>query len=85
MVKPFALTIVAPGDLGVNVRSFGRHLGAENLSEGGGGTSLKGVRQFVALLEGQGMPPTVAGPQWGAQGASLSSEPKNAGSHRKYS
>ena len=33
MVKPFTLTIVPPGDLGVNVRSFGRHLGAENLSE----------------------------------------------------
>ena len=60
MVKPFTTTILPAGDLGVNVRSFGRHLRAENLSERTQETYLEGVRQFAAFLEVQGMPPAVS-------------------------
>jgi len=48
--------IVAGGDIGVNISSFGRHLRAENLSPRTQETYLESVRQFSKFLADQGMP-----------------------------
>ncbi|MEO2142148.1 MAG: hypothetical protein ABGX63_08215 [bacterium] len=48
--------IVAGGDIGVNLESFGRHLAAENMSPRTQETYSESVRQFHAFLSDQGMP-----------------------------
>ena len=52
--------IIAGGDLGVNIASFGRHIRAENLSPRTQETYTEAVRQFTKYLAEQGMPLEVA-------------------------
>ena len=57
MVKsPDSSNIVAGGDIGVNIASFGSHLRAENLSPRTQETYLESARQLNAYLADQGMP-----------------------------
>ena len=53
-------SIIAGGDIGVNLTSFARHLRAENLSPRTQETYCESVRQFNRFLEAQGMPLEVA-------------------------
>ena len=55
-----ATDIVAVGDIGVNLDSFGRHLRAENLSPRTSETYMESVRQFAVYAAAQGMPLEVA-------------------------
>lgn len=52
--------IIAGGDLGVNIASFGRHLRAKNLSPRTQETYTEVVRQFTKHLAEHGMPHEVA-------------------------
>ena len=47
--------IVAGGDIGVNLESFGRHLAAENMSPRTQETYSESVRQFHAFLSDLGI------------------------------
>ncbi len=53
-------SIIAGGDIGVNLTSFARHLRAENLSPRTQETYSESVRQFIKFLQNQGMPLEVA-------------------------
>lgn len=55
-----SLDIIAVGDLGVNLASFGRHIHAENLSPRTQETYTEAVRQLTKYLAEQGMPLEVA-------------------------
>ena len=52
--------IEAAGDIAVNIKSFTRHLRAENLSPRTVETYTESARQLAAFLAGQGMPQDVA-------------------------
>ena len=52
--------ITAPGDIGVNLDSFRRHLAAENLSPRTVQAYLEATGQFARFLAAQGMPQDVA-------------------------
>ena len=57
MAKSASTTaIVAGGDIGINLESFGRHLAAENMSPRTQETYSESVRQFHTFLADQGMP-----------------------------
>ena len=57
MVKSASATdIVAGGDIGLNLDSFGRHLAAENMSPHTQETYSESVRQLHIFLTAQGMP-----------------------------
>ena len=57
MVKSASATdIVAGGDIGLNLDSFGRHLAAENMSPHTQETYLESVRQLHTFLVAQGLP-----------------------------
>ena len=52
--------IKSGGDLGVNIVSFGRHIGAENLSPQTFDAYVGATQQFHRYLADQGMPQDVA-------------------------
>ena len=57
MAKSASTTaIVAGGDIGINLESFGRHLAAENMSPRTQETYSESVRQFHTFLADQWMP-----------------------------
>src|SRR5689334_16042879 len=51
---------IAPGDIGVNIARFRRHLRAENLSPKTEVTYTEAAEQFARFLAGQAMPDDVA-------------------------
>ena len=57
MASPVA--IIAGGDLGLNIASFGRHPRAVNLSPRTQETYTEGARQFAKILADHGMPQEV--------------------------